>query len=272
MLALHHVRRGRADLKGALRITFYFFAIDMILWVTGVHHDGSPQRELSMALNFLVRSLGFAVRIWLYYVALEPLVRRFWPDMLITCSRLISGRFRNELVGRDVLIGFLWGAAITLASVIVKRDWERFLQPDLIQGGRLVFSQILNGHQAAGTGSLFYLTNLLLIRALFRNNWLATAAFTLLMVGCWGENWDDHGQAVLNFLFFASLGVVYICFGLLSAFSGLLIWSVLNAFPYGAPGHWYSYPGNLAIAVVLLLASYAYYTSTLAPRIQELRR
>lgn len=272
LLALRHVRRGRADIKGALHISLYFFAIDMILWAIGVHHDGSPQRELSLALNFLVRSLGYALRIWLYYVALEPLIRRFWPDMLISWSRLLSGRFRNEQVGRDILIGCLWGAAIILASIIVKRDWERFLQPDLIQGGRLALAQILNGHQAAGTGSLFYLTNLLLIRALFRNNWMAAAAFTLLMVGCWGENWGDHGQAVLNFLYFASLGILYIRFGLLSAFSGLLVWSVMIRFPYGAPGHWCTYPGNLAIAVVLLLAGYAFYTSTVAPRIRELAR
>ncbi len=270
LLALRHVRRGRADLQGALRCSLYFFAIDMILWVIGVHHDGSPQRELNLALNFLVRSLAYALRVWLFYVAMEPLVRRFWPDMLITWSRLLSGRFRDKLVGRDLLIGCLWGATITLAGVIMKRDWERFVQPDLIQGSKLALAQILNGHQAAVTSSLFYLTYLLLIRALFRNNWVAISAFTLFMVACWGENWDHRGQAVLNFLYFASLGALFIRFGLLSVFSALLTWSVMIRFPYGAPGHWYADSGNLALASVLMFAGYAFYTSALASRIREL--
>ena len=268
VLALRHLRMGRADTKAALRCSLYFFAIDLLLWAIGVSHDGSWERELDFGLNFLVRSLAYALRVWLYYVALEPLVRRYWPDMLISWSRLLSGQFRNALVGRDLLVGCLWGTAILLATVIVRFDWERYLQPDAILGGKFAWAQIFNGHQAAIMSSLAYLTWLLLVRLLFPNSWLAGAAFTILMAAAWGRSWSEPGQAALNVVYFASLAVLYIRFGLLSALSLCFTWHVLVTFPFGATADWYSHPGYFALASILLVAGYGFYTSTLAGRSQ----
>ena len=53
--------------------------------------------------------------MWLAYVAIEPIVRRRWPDLLISWTRLVSGRFRDPLVGRDALAGILGGAVVWLA-------------------------------------------------------------------------------------------------------------------------------------------------------------
>jgi hypothetical protein len=38
---------------------------------------------------------------WILYVALEPGVRRMWPDIFIGGTRLLAGRIRDPLVGRD---------------------------------------------------------------------------------------------------------------------------------------------------------------------------
>ena len=53
----------------------------------------------------LALTLFFASFVWLFYLALEPYVRRLWPELPIGWSRLLSGRVRDPLVGRDVLIG-----------------------------------------------------------------------------------------------------------------------------------------------------------------------
>ena len=53
---------------------------------------------------------------WLSYIALEPYARRFWPQLLIGWTRLLSGRVRDPLVGRDFLIG---SAAGTLAALLL---------------------------------------------------------------------------------------------------------------------------------------------------------
>lgn len=39
------------------------------------------------------------------YIALEPHVRRRWPQSMVTWSRLLSGQIRDPLVGSHMLIG-----------------------------------------------------------------------------------------------------------------------------------------------------------------------
>ena len=45
--------------------------------------------------------------VWLLYIALEPHLRRVWPETMIGWSRLLAGSVRDPLVGRDVLVGVL---------------------------------------------------------------------------------------------------------------------------------------------------------------------
>ena len=42
-------------------------------------------------------------------MAFEPFVRRRWPGRIISWSRLLAGGFRDPLVGRDILIGAVFG-------------------------------------------------------------------------------------------------------------------------------------------------------------------
>src|SRR5262249_48993017 len=50
------------------------------------------------------------------YMAFEPYVRRFWPQLLIGWSRLLSGRVRDPMVGREVLVG---AAAGTVGALLI---------------------------------------------------------------------------------------------------------------------------------------------------------
>jgi hypothetical protein len=57
----------------------------------------------------LASGVGFAV--WarglfgIWYLALVPAVRRRWPWVMAGWNRLLECRWRDPLVGRDVLIG-----------------------------------------------------------------------------------------------------------------------------------------------------------------------
>ena len=59
--------------------------------------------------------------MWVLYLALEPYVRRYWPQAMISWTRALGGRWRDPLVGRDVLYGVVLGvlSAISMASVII---------------------------------------------------------------------------------------------------------------------------------------------------------
>jgi hypothetical protein len=66
------------------------------------------------------------ITLWLMYAAFEPYCRRFWPDMLLGWSRLLSGRFRDPRVGRDLLVGVAAGVAWLLI------DFARRLLPQAL--------------------------------------------------------------------------------------------------------------------------------------------
>jgi len=59
------------------------------------------------------------------YLALEPYVRRFWPDSLLGWSRIVAGHVRDPRVGRDILAGVVFGTALSLIdlarSLIIQR-------------------------------------------------------------------------------------------------------------------------------------------------------
>src|SRR6266436_3295880 len=68
-----------------------------------------------MSLSRAVLTAGF---LWLLYVALEPFIRRRWPQRIISWSRLLAGNFRDPLVARDIVLGAVFGAVMILLSVV----------------------------------------------------------------------------------------------------------------------------------------------------------
>src|SRR5439155_7953874 len=95
------------------------------------------------------------------YIALEPHLRRIWPETMIGWSRLLAGSFRDPRVGRDVLAGVLVaiGDGLILALHTMLRRWSgrppQFpvgassnpfdgmeASSDLLLGGRYALSRI----------------------------------------------------------------------------------------------------------------------------------
>ena len=55
-----------------------------------------------------------AVSFWLVYVALEPYVRRNWPDALVSWTRLCHGQIRNPVVASHILVAIVAAEAFGL--------------------------------------------------------------------------------------------------------------------------------------------------------------
>ncbi len=112
VVALRNVRHGRGDRRGALRLALYLGAIRM-LWFVGAHHvASSDELEIFVGhLSYAMQRVGLA---YVFYLAVEPYARRLWPTMLTSWVRVLSGRFRDPLVGRDLLIGCATGAVMAL--------------------------------------------------------------------------------------------------------------------------------------------------------------
>ncbi|HVF22905.1 MAG TPA: serine/threonine-protein kinase, partial [Pyrinomonadaceae bacterium] len=108
LLALRNLKLGRGDRKGAFRLAAFVFAVTFIRWLFTTHHVPTEYEAL-IFIGGVQNMLFWSFFFWVVYLAFEPFVRRRWPGRIISWSRLLAGGFRDPLVGRDILIGALFG-------------------------------------------------------------------------------------------------------------------------------------------------------------------
>lgn len=115
VLSWYNFRSGRGDLRGSLRVILAFFIVSLLSGLFLADHVMNLLGEMWILVVVLRNSVFLAVLAGLMYSALEPQIRRLWPELLISWSRLVSGDLRDPMIGRDILMGALLG---TLANVI----------------------------------------------------------------------------------------------------------------------------------------------------------
>ncbi len=120
VLVKRNLRMGRGDRRGALRLATFALACVILADLFGADHVMALQPHFHLIVQILSQGLYLATAVWLVYMALEPVVRRRWPDTLISWSRLLEGRLRDPLVGRDALVGMLAGLAVTLVFPLAR--------------------------------------------------------------------------------------------------------------------------------------------------------
>jgi hypothetical protein len=107
-LAFRNVRGGRGDRRGALRLALVHLVLQHLSFIFVTNHVAGAGEirlyQLSLGM-ILINSLV----AYLLYLALEPYLRRYWPQILVAWSRLFAGRGRDPLVGREVLVGIALG-------------------------------------------------------------------------------------------------------------------------------------------------------------------
>jgi serine/threonine-protein kinase len=114
LIARYNLRVNRSDRRAASRIASVFGAVTIIGWAVGATHVADGQSEVGRFFGALGESLFVAGLAFVLYVALEPWVRRFWPNSLKGWTRLVSGHVNDARVSRDVLLGAAAGALTQL--------------------------------------------------------------------------------------------------------------------------------------------------------------
>ncbi len=187
LIARHNWKAGRGDSKGAVRLGIYAATLSIAGWALGAHHLATPA-EQDLLSNGLAHAAFAGVLYWVLYLALEPWVRRYWPQTLITWSRILAGRWRDPLVGRDILFSVLFGLLYLLVFLLFHLTMLKLGNtPDWSFGlinfmGARGIGFVLEYHlsEAIG-GGLVFLLLLFVLRAVLRNQWLAAVGFVLLM-------------------------------------------------------------------------------------------
>ena len=117
LAARANLRSGRADVRGAFRLAAFMFTVIMATWLLD-GHVRHAQSEMSRFFAATGIALFLGGVMYLIYLGLEPWVRRTSPLVLVGWSRVLAGRLRDPLVGRDVLIGVACGAVGGLLNLI----------------------------------------------------------------------------------------------------------------------------------------------------------
>ena len=99
---------------GAGRLVVFILLLGLLDWLLGERHVAVFGEELAQFYVWMARATLTAAIAWVSYFAVEPYVRRYWPQTMITWSRALGGKFRDPLVGRDVLIGGTCGILLVL--------------------------------------------------------------------------------------------------------------------------------------------------------------
>jgi serine/threonine-protein kinase len=194
LVARTNLAHGRGDRAGAWRLAALLAFTSLAGWVFSAHHVLDLGVEQGRLFSAIGHRLFDGAVIWIFYLAAEPYVRKTWPHILITWSRLIGGRFRDALVGRDLLVGATAGAAMTIISygfhlVPGWFAWPPFAPhtPAILLGTRPLLALMCVQLAGALSNAMLGVLGLALLRSallrvspLLNRTWIAFAVATLL--------------------------------------------------------------------------------------------
>jgi len=106
-----NLKSGRADHRGAFRLASFMFFLNLSIWALSPHLR-SLDDERQRFFTAIAFGLFLGGAMYMIYLAVEPYVRRGWPQALRSWTRLLSGKIRDPFVGRDLLIGIGCGVAM----------------------------------------------------------------------------------------------------------------------------------------------------------------
>jgi serine/threonine-protein kinase len=271
LLARRNLRLGRGDRRGAFTLSMFVLGVAMAAATIRAHHVSRLLDEIGLFTKALAFALYFTILTWVLYMALEPYVRRRWPHMLIAWTRLLAGRLRDPLVGRDLLIGALAGLAIGVIYHLTNlapawlgmppvSPYVNWVTP-LTEVRHLVYV-LINGFRNSVISAMALLCFLLLMRVILRRQRLAVVALFLLLVatGLRGENIPVElvGAALIA----ALLVGILLRYGLLSLVCLLYFSDAVDFVPLTLDASvWYAGRSFLVFGLLAALAFYGFYTS-----------
>jgi hypothetical protein len=215
--------------------------------------------------------------LWLLYIALEPFVRRRWPQILVSWARLLSGGWCDPLIGRDVLVGC--AAGVGMACLLRLTVWVPNVRghPDATPGaGQLsalsgvssVLSMLISGPLWAMAGVVPILFLLFLLRILLRSERVAAVGLVFILTALGVDTvpiWHSQAPWIvlpLTLMLEALTVFTLMRFGVLavivSTFVHLCFWNFPITLQISA---WYSGIGYAVLFVVLAIALYGFRTS-----------
>jgi serine/threonine-protein kinase len=264
VMARRNLLGGRGDRRGAFRLAAFIVLVSVVRGLCAAHHFAVLLDEWNLLVRLVAAGLFNGGQAWLLYIAIEPFVRRHWPDRIVSWTRLLAGRASDPLVGRDVLLGIAFGCLLFLldraTSALPAWLGRPAAMPEVWEIGSLMglrdwvppaAEAIIGGVEQA----LVVLVVLVMSRFLLGKVWLAglviwLVAWAVYALGAWGR---IGAIALLPTAVITGILIgVALRHGLLALSACVVANNLLGAFGVSLDwSAWYARPGILALLLVL---------------------
>lgn len=136
LLAFRNVQSHRTDYSGAWRAGVFLFVSTLLSLALRADTLRSESALAGNLIWMVAIALLMGVILCVLYVAVEPYVRRVWPEAIISWTRIVTGArstgdprtpgllsgWTDPLVGQSLLIGALLGAG----AIVAMQLWALF--------------------------------------------------------------------------------------------------------------------------------------------------
>jgi serine/threonine protein kinase len=265
-LARRNFSAGRGDTQGALRLATAGLLFQSVSEIVRLHHVPTLAEPVHVLFQISI-GLFVAAMVWVLYVALEPYLRRRWPQSLISWTRLLAGNVRDPLVAGHILAGIALGVGFSLLGDLRSLfAWQRLgvmqgMSPytiNTLDGAGLVGWLLWNMIGPAAATLIFFFI-FFVLRFAVRNTWVAAAAFVALLCAPSLAAQDPVFATALSIVVNASSLLVMIRFGILPFTVVLLLQNVLSQAPLTSDlSAWYASKGLFVVALILALAVWSF--------------
>ncbi len=279
LLAIRNLRSGRGDIRGALAVGGSIAVLYLLEFLFRVHlGELGPFYVLMWMLDEipLGHALLHATIMAIAYLAIEPYARRLWPRVLVGWARLVSGRWTDPIVGRDILIGCAWGVAVQLlyvASQVAARSFAITDEPmkltpwnlELMLAPQRVLFGASHDLAVAFLGATTFFTQAVILRFVLRSNRVALSGLVVLLtlVGVdYGQKtaWLSAGVGLVTAAFGVFLALRY---GFVAAIMAFYASSLAGDLPWTSGlGTWLAPQTLLGWGIVAVLLVYGFLTAT----------
>ena len=266
--AFRNIARGRGDRKGARRLAWVVFAVEIATFLFRAHFV--PVLDTLLLIVMAISTALFASgTMWVLYMALEPYVRRSWPQTIISWTRLVDGRIRDPLVGRDlvfgVLLGMSWVLVYELGNLFEIRGGAPFTIPvtEFLLGTREAVAMSLSIVVNSILGTLMFFFTLVLLRVLVRNRWLAAILFVLIYALPRIVT-SDHvvADTLVWVTIYVIAAIAVVRFGLIVLGIAVFMANLLLNVPYSLDfSNWYAAHCMSIVLLFVALAAWGFYLS-----------
>jgi serine/threonine-protein kinase len=274
--ARYNWKAGRGDMRGAIRIGAYIASIGFLAWILQSHHVSTPA-EKELVAEELANAVFDGFLYWVVYLALEPWVRRYWPQTLISWSRLLAGRWRDPMIGRDLLFSVLLGLVYALLVLGLRASILHLGLPPIqghtlydLMGTRMIAGNLVQRLHNAILDGLQVFLSLFVLRAMLRKQWLAAVAFVLIftVVDAFGDIHEVWYILVPFYVaIYGTLVAIMLRLGLLATVLTIFVLNLADAhFLTTDFGAWYGESSAVVVVTLIGLAAWGFKLTRPLPR------